>query len=143
VLALQMDFITRDALVEAMNAWLVQKHRALGEVLEERGVLAPADRGLLEPLVCRHIQQHGNDPAQSLAALRSLPTLRAALDPMGKADADLQQSLDRLGGSEAPVPRGEGPGAAARYPGPAGTPGPRFRILRLHDRGGLGEVYLA
>src|SRR5262249_32139804 len=77
VLALQMDFITRDALVEAMNAWLVQKHRALGEILEEHGAMAPADRALLEPLVRRHIRQHGDDPARSLAALSSPPALRA------------------------------------------------------------------
>jgi serine/threonine-protein kinase len=143
VLALQMDFITWDALVEAMNAWLGQKHRWLEEILEERGAMAAADRILLEPLVRRHIQQHGNDAGRSLAALGSLPTLRAALDPMGQADPDLQQSLDRLDGPEGRVSRGEGPGPTARYPGPVGAPGTRFRILRLHDRGGLGEVYLA
>jgi serine/threonine-protein kinase len=140
VLALQMDFITRDALGDAMNAWLVQKHRALGEILEERGALAPADRCLLEPLVLRHIQQHGNDPARSLTALSSRPTLRAALDPVKQADPDLQQSLDRLSRTEAPFPRAEGPRTTAQS---LELGGPRFRILRLHDRGGLGEVFVA
>jgi eukaryotic-like serine/threonine-protein kinase len=26
ILALQMDFISRDALIAAMNAWVIQKH---------------------------------------------------------------------------------------------------------------------
>ncbi len=44
ILALQMDFITRDALVAAMNAWLLQKHKPLAEMLAERGALSPGDR---------------------------------------------------------------------------------------------------
>ena len=39
ILALQMDFISRDALVGAMNAWVIQKDKPLGEVLVERGEL--------------------------------------------------------------------------------------------------------
>jgi serine/threonine-protein kinase len=129
-----MDLMTRDDLVEAMSAWLVQKHRSLGEILEERGAMTRADRGLLEPLVRRHIQQHGNDPARSLAALSSLPTLRGALDPLAKADPDVQQSLDRLGDADR---------TASYAVGTATADGRRFRILRPHARGGLGEVYVA
>lgn len=33
VLALQMDFVSRDQLVEAMNAWALAKHEALGQIL--------------------------------------------------------------------------------------------------------------
>jgi hypothetical protein len=31
ILALQMDLITRDALIAAMGAWALAKHRPLGE----------------------------------------------------------------------------------------------------------------
>ena len=96
ILALQMDFITRDALVDAMNAWLVQKNRPLAEILEERAALARSDRGLLEPLVRRHIEHHGNDPAQSLASISSVQWIQRDLEPMGKTDSDVQRSLDRL-----------------------------------------------
>jgi hypothetical protein len=33
LLALQMDFITRDALVEATHAWVLDKIKPLGQVL--------------------------------------------------------------------------------------------------------------
>ena len=42
ILALQMDFITANALIEAMNAWLLRKHIPLSEILEERGALSGA-----------------------------------------------------------------------------------------------------
>jgi hypothetical protein len=71
ILALQMDFITRDAFVAAMNAWVLEKHRSLGEVLVGRGALSAARRAMLEPLVEEHVRVHGDDPAASLAALSS------------------------------------------------------------------------
>ncbi len=79
ILALQMDFITRDALIAAMNAWVLEKARSLGDLLAEHGALAPADRDLLEPLVRRHIEQHGGDPSRSLriAELGRLDSPRA------------------------------------------------------------------
>ena len=42
IVALQMDFITRDALIAAMNAWVLHKERSLGELLEEQGRWPPA-----------------------------------------------------------------------------------------------------
>jgi eukaryotic-like serine/threonine-protein kinase len=134
ILALQMDFITRDALVAAMNAWLLQKHRPLADLLEENGALKPAARAVLEPLVRHHIEQHGGDPAQSLASLSSVDWIRADLAPIGEADPDVQHSLARLVPSmNAP---GNDPEATADYPRSAGSSGTRFRIIRFHARGG-------
>src|SRR5262245_36918453 len=69
ILALRMDFISREQLVEAMNAWVQNSERPLGELLVEGGALAAADRDLLAPMVERHLAMHGGDPAKSLAAL--------------------------------------------------------------------------
>ena len=41
ILALQVDFVTRDDLVAAMNAWALAKHKPLGQILVETGALAP------------------------------------------------------------------------------------------------------
>jgi serine/threonine-protein kinase len=138
ILALQMDFISRDDLIAAMAAWVLQKHRPLADLLMERGALAAGDRSLLEPLVRRHVEQHGGDPSPSLASLSSLDWLRGDLAPAAGADPDLQATLDRL-----PRP-GRGPGDDRQATtGYDGSPGPRFRILRPHARGGLGEVFVA
>jgi hypothetical protein len=37
ILALQMDFADRDGLVAAMNAWVPEKYRPLGDLLVDRG----------------------------------------------------------------------------------------------------------
>ncbi len=67
ILALQMDFIDRDALVAAMNAWVLEKVEAAGPDAvgagEDQGGRAEAARAL----VGKHLEQHGNDPEKSLA----------------------------------------------------------------------------
>ncbi|MBX7105837.1 MAG: hypothetical protein K1X57_17265, partial [Gemmataceae bacterium] len=55
ILAVQMDFITRDQLVAAMNAWVLDKGKPLGQVLVEQGALPAGKRQLLEPLVDQHV----------------------------------------------------------------------------------------
>jgi RNA polymerase sigma factor (sigma-70 family) len=94
ILALQMEFITRDALVAAMHAWVLDKQKTLGDILVAQGALADADRALLEPMVARHIQMHGGDPEKSLAAVSSVGYAREALGAV--ADFDVQASVARL-----------------------------------------------
>src|SRR6185437_6108385 len=68
IIALQMDFVSRDALVTAMNAWAVDKRRSLGSILRDQGALSQNRLELLEQLVREHLKQHNNDASQSLAA---------------------------------------------------------------------------
>src|SRR5262249_33896482 len=76
ILALQMDFISRDALIEAMNAWVLDKGRQLGQILQDQGQLAPERLQLLETLVHEHLKAHGDDPQRSLAAVGQPPPVR-------------------------------------------------------------------
>ena len=41
ILALQLDFIDRDKLVVAMNAWVLEKHRPLGQILCDKALWGP------------------------------------------------------------------------------------------------------
>src|SRR5690242_14944290 len=79
ILALQMDFITRDALVKAMNAWVLEKNKALGEILVAQGAMHADARNLLEPLVQKHLELHDNDPEKSLAAVSSVGSVHDEL----------------------------------------------------------------
>ena len=65
ILALQMDFIGREALIDALRDWTTQKDKPLGQILVERGDLSATRRELLEPLVEEHIRQHAGDSAAS------------------------------------------------------------------------------
>ena len=139
-----MDFITRDTLIAAMAAWVMEKHRPLGDILIEQKALDPIDRAALDPMIARHLARHGGDPAASLAALSSIDTAASALR-QSIADPEVLESL-------AFVPHGHSLGTRPpRRPGsyppkrlltaPAGvryTQGPRD-----HARGGLGVVFVA
>src|SRR6516162_11809335 len=48
IIALQMDFITRDQLIAAMHAWVLDKHKPIGQVLSEQGGLSPEDHEAIE-----------------------------------------------------------------------------------------------
>src|SRR5262245_35545189 len=135
ILALQLDFIRRDALVAAMNGWVLEKAKPLGRILVEQGALAAVDHELLEAMVQRHLEKHGDDAERSLAALAAPDGARAEL--RGIADADLRASLAQLPATPAAVPDGQ----ATTAPLTAG--GTRFQVLRPHASGGLGEVFVA
>src|SRR4051794_33189231 len=95
-LALRLSFLTPEALAEALNAWAGDHRRPFAQLLEERGYLTAARRGLLE----------------------------AAIDNQSSSP-----------GSEAP---------ATQVPSAEAVPGrARYRLLRPHARGGLGQVSVA
>jgi len=137
ILALQMDFIRRDALIAAMNAWVLDKATPLGEILARQDALRPDHRTLLEGLVEAHLKQHDNDPQKSLAAVSSIGSAREELEQI--SDVEVQASLVQV---SAVHPECD---FATRAPsvGEITSAGTRFRILRPHARGGLGEVFVA
>src|SRR5437588_10434793 len=95
ILALQMDFIKRDALITAMNAWVLDKAKPLGQILVEQGALRQDAHAVLEALVQKHLHFHGDDPARSLAAVSAAGSVREQLHEI--ADADVQASLAQVG----------------------------------------------
>jgi serine/threonine protein kinase/Flp pilus assembly protein TadD len=142
-----MDFISRDAFMEAMRAWLLDKSRPLGQILQDLGVLTAERRQLLETMAQEHVEAHQGDPRRSLAAVSVAPDVRRQLHRV--PDDDVQASLDSLAPAGSTDPDATGPLA----PGPeesnasdrdrSGSGALRYRILRAHARGGLGEVFVA
>ena len=56
ILALQMDFVGRDALIAAMHAWVLDKAKPLGRILRRAaGPVADDEHALLEALVAEHL----------------------------------------------------------------------------------------
>ncbi|HLJ93941.1 MAG TPA: serine/threonine-protein kinase [Gemmataceae bacterium] len=139
ILALQMDFISRDALIAGMHAWVIEKAKPLGQILAEQGALRPEDRDMLEMVVRRHLQIHGGDAERSLASLSSVTSVRGCLQEI--ADSHLHASLAHL-----PAADGVEADPYATRMDVVGQPsafGMRFRILREHAKGGLGTVFVA
>jgi len=137
ILALQMDFITRDQLIAGMHAWVPDKTRKLDEILLEQGALPQDMRTLLTALVDKHLEVHEGDAEKSLASLSSIGSLREDLKPI--ADPEIAATL-----TIASANRGDDPGAKGSFSvGASTSAGTRFRILRPYAKGGLGAVSVA
>jgi WD40 repeat protein len=134
MLALQLGFLDRDALLAAMQAWVFAKDRPLGDILRDQGKLTPERRDMLDRLVAEHLKGHGDDARQSLAALAPPDTVAHVLN--GLADPDLQASLAAVSGPHSTIDH-------TPQRREAGADGLRYRIVRPHARGGLGAVFVA
>src|SRR5262249_35707492 len=98
ILALQMDFISRDALIAAMSAWVLDKAKSLGDILQAQGTLAADERAVLDALVDTHLRRHGGDSQRSLAAVGPGGAVGTVREELGKvADPDLDVSLAHAG----------------------------------------------
>jgi serine/threonine protein kinase/WD40 repeat protein len=139
ILAVQMDFISRDALIVAMNTWVLDKAKPLGQILVEQAALTSRARDKLNEVVELHLEIHGGDPQKSLAAVSSIGSVRQELHKV--VDAELQASLAQVSATR---PKEEDPWAAwGPAEGQTSVPGIRFRILHKHAEGGLGAVFVA
>src|SRR5262249_20241143 len=121
-------------LIVALNAWVLDKRKPLGQVLREQGKVAEDELTLLEGLVRKHLEKHGHDPQRSLASLSSVSSLRKDLGGLG--DADVQASLANVSVALPHDPN-------ATQPEVRNAVGVRYRILRPHASGGLGDVFVA
>ncbi len=137
ILALQMDFINREQLIAATSAWVKDKSRALATILLDQHAIDQAVHDLLQALVSKHLQLHDDDPQRSLAALSSLGSVRDDLRSIG--DEELSQTLPLVASAKTE----DSDRTLSCAAGEATAGGPRFRILRPHAKGGLGEVFVA
>src|ERR1700730_13109396 len=94
MLALQMDFISREALITAMNAWVLTKSKPLGQLLTEQGALAADRHALLQALVQQHLRLHGTGVQKSLAAVTAAGSVPEELRQI--TDPELHTSLTRV-----------------------------------------------
>jgi len=140
ILAMQMHFVTRDALIAAMHAWVLERPKPLGRILVEQQALSPSRQSLLEQLVNEHLAAHDGNAEKSLAAVGGVGPIRDDLQHI--TDPELHATLDRIvANRETTAPDSE---ATMSYGvDPAPTAGSRFCILRPHAKGGLGQISVA
>ncbi|MFK7820678.1 MAG: serine/threonine-protein kinase, partial [Planctomycetaceae bacterium] len=146
VLAWQAGVVKEQQLLAAMQAWTFSKATPLGQILVEQSAITEQQRTTLEPMVAAHLQLHGGEAAKAIASLSSVPHVAASLK-RHVDDSDLQTSLQHLGQTLIRDPQAnEETLVASNSPGDTefeAVVGDRFRVIRTHARGGLGEVFVA
>ncbi len=131
VLAVQMNFVSRDDVVAGMWSWVQRKETPLEAILQEQGKLSAAQAAALAAVLVQYLQVHGNEPLFGLQALNGASTVASAMTPI--EDDDLRAALARLvDAAESRTTTYVAPPAQARY-----------RKLHYHKGGGQGQVYLA
>ena len=138
-LALQNNFISREEMIAAVSVWMQDKSKPLDQILRERKALADNEHQLLAGLVEIHLARHDGDPQKSLAALSSIGSL---------ADPEIEAMLSSVSANRPDTPIDDTPATsldpdATLTIGTRSSAGLRFRILRTHAKGGLGEVSVA
>lgn len=137
LMAVKLEFINQDQLVLGMTEWAKDTEQALTETLTRLGYLNSEEQDLLEALVERQIARHDGVVSESLARLSSIdPKVTQALQgiPVEAVQESLRHISRAGGAADAPT------GSFHLRPSSANE---RFRILRPHRKGGLGEVFVA
>ena len=143
LLALQNGLIDQVQLVAAFQAWTRDKARSLADQLVARGDLDPDACAGLEAIVALHVKKHG-DVEHSLAAVPANHSTRARLAALG--EPEIEATLARVTRSQnghATEADDDPDRTSTLSVGAATGDGQRFRLLRPHARGGLGEVFVA
>lgn len=129
MLALQMNIVSRDALLAAMQAWMFDRSKELGQILQEQGQLPPERRHVLDQLVADYIRAH--DDAGQNPSVRSVPeTVDYRPEELLGLPPDAQPTIEEPGGARGRLP-------------PFAILSDRYEIVRLHAKGGIGEVFIA
>lgn len=147
ILALQMELIDQTKLIGAMKAWIFQKSTNLEDILVQQGFINQESKEFLRAMAEKHIELHNNDAGKSIAALSSASSVQEQLANLN--DADVGQTLGRIADLRATdatllnsdsVPDHEQTRVMGVSPDGGNL---RFRILRPHAKGGLGQVSVA
>ncbi|GEM_PF-1936088 len=159
VTALQIEFVSRDQLIDAMQRWVQDKTSEITRIMRDLGYLDERQAELLENLAQEHMRRNGGTVAGGLAALSGydqiVPDVAALEDATlnqtihsvsqyrGSLDQTVNQGADSNTDADGTLLPPESAHNRLAGDGQEAEGRNRFRILRLHARGGLGQVSLA
>ena len=150
LLAWQSELVTEPQLLEAFKAWTFSKHTPVDEIFVAQRALTAKQAQRLRSVVEAQIALFAGDSS----AFRLSPVASVAVR-LGShvVDSDVQESVSRLSGSPSVETKHTGLGTSGLLDSEFATAPVtadslqkqvgRFRVIRSHARGGLGEVSVA
>jgi serine/threonine-protein kinase len=144
LIALQVDLVDQAQLVAAFRAWTHDKSAPLADHLVALGHLDAKRRDAIDAMVALHIEAQGDAERcvanldvgramlERLRAVISAPEAEGSTISVVGADEDRTTTCEEVGRTS-PGPRTTATAPSAQ----------RFRTLKFHAKGGLGEVFVA
>lgn len=144
VLAFKLNLISRDQFVQAMDVWLEDPLRSISEILRDQGVLSEVDQRVLEPILADHSNRLQEGSTENVRTSPTLAMGGALQVPARDANRDSTVSLREDRGGETSIePTIVFPATSSAGEAVPPSLASRFRIMRPHAKGGLGEVFVA
>lgn len=140
LLARHCGLISKEQLAAAIAVWSQDTRESIDSVLVGQNALAPVQRDLLHELAQQVLARNNQDAELSLAALSRVGSVRQELD--SAVDAQLIATVEHLTNSDI-TDRTLPIGSKGSDNPTQRDVAPRYRVIRLHAKGGLGEVFLA
>ncbi len=139
ILAMKMNSLRQDDLLEAMGIWFLDRQKTLGEILTERQVLSPKDCDLIDSMVresqalgrASFATPNGCDHPKVPAKLLEL------IGTTGAVDGDLAQLTTDVGQSTDSESTTDWSDRQQR------NGNDRYILVRPHAKGGIGKVSVA
>ena len=138
VLAVQLDFVSRDDLVSVTGRWMQDQDQSLSDLLVEQGLLSAEESKLIDNVVQQHLARNNDDPKQTLESIEVFQALRSTLESMPDAEATRNTEYETVAAASSDPYSTQMPPEEEVV-----ASGNRFTVLRLHQRGGLGRVSIA
>ena len=138
VLAVQLDFVSRDDLIVATSRWMLDKKQPLSKVFVEQGILNLEEANLVEDVVEKHLKRNNNDPKQSLHSVEAFEAVRSTLGDLGDTEIRASVEFETVG-----LPPEDPYSTLVPDLSEVAEHRGRFSVLRLHQKGGLGRVSIA
>jgi len=157
ILAVQNDLIKQDDLIHAMNSWVLERSKTIGQILVEQSRLDQADCDLIDQMIRRHIAKNSGDLKKAIGAISSAEYVIASLKQLNDSDLQLGIPTVNLGEADHSNKSDSKPkmsdGEVKNHPGTessnrrvkqkpeGGWKAGRFRVIRPLGGGGMGKVY--
>ncbi len=138
VLAVQLDFVSRDDLIAATSRWILDKETPLSEVFVDQGMLSREESQLIDGVVRKHLERNGDDARLSLQSLEAFEAVRDTLKEIDDTDVKGSVEFETLA-----TPCVDQFSTQAPKKPEFADSKQRFTFLRVHQKGGLGCVSIA
>lgn len=141
LVAYENEFVSREQLAAGLESWAANKTRPLTKILQDQGALNEKQCTLVEALVSERLERHDGDVSKTVRIMTDASIVAEKLGEL--SDVDLASSITKVISIRKHERNADSVQPTSQAAGTPTSSGKRFKVLRAHAKGGLGQVYVA